>query len=99
MAVAREQASRPSCVWLAEGTAAHRQRVQSAWVAGWGQQIVPQQVLLLLPNRDQEVNCCLGGLWGWELVQDVPQGFQVFLQTAIGSALGAVGQSQGCTAS
>ena len=81
--MAREQAGRPSCVWLVEGTAAHRQRVQSAWVAGRGQQVVPQQVLLLLPNCDQEVNRCPGGLRGRELVQDVAQGFQVFLQTAI----------------
>ena len=68
---------------LAVGTDAHRQRIQSAWVAGRGQQVVPQQVLLLLPNCDQEVNCCLGGLRGRKLVQGVPQGFQVFLQAAI----------------
>ena len=94
MAVAREQASRTSCVWLAESTAAHRQRVQSAWVAGRGQQVVPQQVFLLLPNRDQEVDCCLGGLRGRKLVQDVTQGFQVFLQTATALASEAVKQLQ-----
>lgn len=46
-------------------------------MARGGQQAVPDEELLLLPNCDQQIDCCCAGLGGRVLVQGVFQGCQV----------------------
>ncbi len=54
--------------------------IQSPRVAGRRQQAIGVQVLLLLPNTDQQINCLLGWLWGRVLLQGHHQVFHKQLQ-------------------
>ncbi len=54
-----------------------REGVKGARVARGGQQAVPDEELLLLPNCDQQIHCCCAGLGRRVLVQGVLQGCQI----------------------